>query len=116
MRRNDGDRPFEIGIAICSAKLLTRRGPLGGDAPAAQDVTRLYLEDISEAAANGDLQLELNRFHAVIHNVEVFVHTAINRAADGEPERARRYGDFHGGDGSVGEEDACGVITDASSV
>src|ERR1035438_10012537 len=78
MRRNDGYGPAEISVAIGGPKLLSPWRPLGGNPPAAQDVTRLHLEDIGEVATNGDLQLELNRFHAVIHDVEIFVHAAID--------------------------------------
>src|SRR5271154_7046127 len=54
MCRNYGNRSDEIRVAIGSAKLLSRRRPLRGNPPAAQDVTRLHLEDIGEVATNGD--------------------------------------------------------------
>ena len=105
MCRNDGDRPAEIGVAIGSAKFLNRRRPVRANTPAPQDVARLHLEDIGKVAANGDLQLEFNRLHAVIHDVQILVHAAIDRAADGEPESARRDGTLHRANGSIGEEE-----------
>ena len=83
---------------------------------AAHDLARLHLENVGEVAAKRDLELELYRLHTIIGDVEVFVHAAADRPADGQSERARRDRAVFREHGPIGEEDAACVVADGAAV
>ena len=86
LRRGDRRRHVEVAIAVRRTQLLRVLRPFGDDAAAADDAVRLHLEHVREVAAQNDLKLEADRLHAVVGDVEVFVHAAADRAAYGEAE------------------------------
>ena len=106
----------KIPVRICGAKPLPCLRPFSGDLATAYDAARLHLEDVGEVASEGDLELKTHRLHAVVGDVEIFVHAAADRSADGEAEGARENRAVFGEDGLIGEEDACRVIVDRAAV
>src|ERR1700730_13520346 len=88
--RGNYNRPAEVAVAIDRGKLLPCLRPFGGDPPSAYNVARFHLEEIREVATDGDLKLEFYRLHAVVGDVEIFMHATMDPSADGEAERARR--------------------------
>jgi hypothetical protein len=60
------------------------------------------------------LSTKFYRQHAVIGDVEIFMHAAMNPTADGEAERARRNDAGFRRERTVGKEDARRVIGDSS--
>src|SRR5215510_9488431 len=103
MRGTNGDRTHEIAVAVAGPKLLRLLRPRRGDAAAAYDVARLYLENVRKVAAQSDLELEAYPFDAVVGDVEIFVHAAVDGSAEGETERARRDHAVRGEDPPIGE-------------
>src|SRR5207253_367601 len=63
-------------------KLLLRLRPLRGDPTAAHDAAGLHLEDVCEVATQRDLELKAYPLHAVVGDVEILVHAAVDRSAD----------------------------------
>ena len=115
-RYRDGHCTVKIPVRVRSANLLPSLRPLSGDLAAAHDTSRLHLEDVGEIAAEGDLELKTHRLHAVVGDVEIFVHAAADRSADGEAERARENWTVFREKGLVGKEDACRVVADGTAV
>src|SRR5207249_4275049 len=72
--------------------------------------------EICEVAADGDLKLEFYRLHAVVGDVEIFMHAPINPSADGETERARRNDAGFRRERTVGKENPRRVIGDGPAV
>ncbi len=52
----------------------------------------------------------------MVHDVDVLVHAAAERAADGHAEGPGRHHPVGGQHGSVGEEDARGVVGDVARI
>ena len=75
-----------------------------------------YFEEICEVTADGDLKLEFYRLHAVVGDVEIFMHATVNPAADGEAKRARRNHPGFRRNWAVGKENPRRVIGDSSAV
>ena len=114
--RGNYNGPAEVAVAIGCVKLLVCLQPFGCDPPPAYNVARFHLEEIREVATDGDLKLKFYRLHAVIGDVEIFMHAALDPSADGEAERARRNGAVFRRERMVGKEDARRVIGDSSAV
>ena len=106
----------KILVRIGGAEPLPRLGPLRGDLAAAHNVAWLDLEDVGEVAAEGDLELEPHRFHAVVGDVEIFVQAAADRSAYREAQSARSNRTVLGEDGFVSQENAGRVIADRTAV
>ncbi len=114
--RGNYNRPAEVAVAIDCAKLLVCLRPFGCDPPPAYNVARFHLEEICKVATDGDLKLKFYRLHAVISDVEIFVHAAVNPSADGEAERARRNHPGFRRDGTIGKKHPRRVIGDGTAV
>ena len=102
----------KIPVGVGGAKPLPCLGPFSGDLATAHDAGRFHLEDIGEVASERDLKLEPHGLHAVVGDVEVFVHPTADRSADSEAKGARRNRAVLRKDGLIGQEDACRVIVD----
>src|ERR1700730_10664320 len=109
-------RAAEVAVAIDCVKLLVCLRPFGCDPPPAYNVARLHLEEIREVATDGDFKLKFYRLHAVVGNVEIFVHAAINPSADGKAERTRRNDTRLRRERTVRKEDARRVISDGAAI
>src|SRR5215472_6871815 len=96
--------------------MLARRGPVRRNPAAAHDAVRLHLENIGKIAADWDLELEGDRLHAVIDDVEVLVQAAADRPADREAQGA--WWDRAGlrQESTIGEKDAGCVVADRPAV
>jgi hypothetical protein len=114
--RGNYNGPAEVAVAIGCVKLLVCLRPFGCDPPPAYNVARLHLEEIREVATDGDFKLKFYRLHAVIGNVEIFVHAARNPSADGKAERTRRNDTRFRRERTVRKEDARCVIGDGAAI
>src|SRR5262245_2962892 len=101
--RRDRDSADEIAVTINRPKLLLRLRPFRGDPTAADDAARLHLENVCKIAAQRDLELKLHPLHAVVRDVEILVHTAVDRSAHDEPEGARWDDAIRGRNPPIGE-------------
>ena len=95
LRRSDCHRAREVGVAVGGEKRLRRLRPVGGDVATADNSAGFHLEHIGEITPEGDFQVEAYRPLAVVDDVEVLVHPAIDRAAGANrhPRRAPSSGD-----------------------
>lgn len=73
-------------------------------------------EDVGEVAADCHLQVEAHELCAVIGDIEVLVHAAVDHATDHESDSAGRHRSILGFEGPVNEEDARGVVADSTAV
>ena len=110
--RGNGNRAAEIGVAVTRAQLLLRLGPVGYDPTAANNVVRLDLENISEITAHRDFKLEACPVHAVVGNVEILVHAAVDHSTDDEAKRTGRDDAVDGLNAAIGEIDARRKVDD----
>ena len=74
-------RADEIVVSIDRPKLLPRLRPLRGDMTAAHDAAGLHLEDVGKVATKRDLKLKVYPLHAVVRDVEILMHAAIDPSA-----------------------------------
>lgn len=110
------DRPAKITVAIARAKLLLFLRPFRDDSSPSDNVSGFHLEEICKVAADGDFKLELHRLHAVVDNVEIFVHAAIKPPADRQAERSRRNGSRFCCDRTIGKKAPGRVIGDSAAI
>ena len=75
-----------------------------------------HLENIRIVAADRDLELESYWPPAVVGDVKIFMHAAIDPPADGESERTRGDGAAFGCNGSVRQGDPRRVVGDGAAV
>ena len=80
---------LKILVRIHGAEPLPPLRPFSGDLATAYDTARLHLEDVGKVASEADLELKTHRLHAVVGDVEIFVHAAADRSTDGKADRAR---------------------------
>jgi|ERR1700685_1131931 hypothetical protein len=73
----DDHFPAKILIAIGNPKYFLVGRPRGNDVATSHDIFPLHLENVGEVGAHRDLQVETNRFLAVVGDVDVFVQSAI---------------------------------------
>src|SRR5580704_17070846 len=90
LRWSNGYCVNEVGVTIACPKLLLRLRPRRGDPTAAYDLARIHLENVGEVTTERDLKQEAYPPHAMVGNVEILVHAAIDAAADNKSERALR--------------------------
>jgi hypothetical protein len=95
---------------------LSCQRPFGSNPPAAYDAIRFHFEDIGKVTADGNLELELDWFHAIVGDFNVLVYAAADPSTDGEAERARGYGVALRRKGAIGKEYPCGIIGDGAAV
>src|SRR5262249_27489251 len=91
----------KIAIAIDCSELLLRLRPLRYDPAATHDVAGFHLKNVCEVATQRDLKLKAYPLRAVVGDVEILVHTAADRTADDQAERALRDDAVRGEDLSV---------------
>jgi hypothetical protein len=115
-RGRDRDGSGEVTVAIGGAQMLVCFGPLRGDPATAHDLARFHLENIGKVAAQRDLELEGYRLHAIVDDVEILVHAAADRPAEGEAQGARRDRAVFGEDRPIGQRDARCVVADGAAV
>ena len=76
VRRSNRHHAAEVAIAVGGAQMLAGFGPLRCDPPPAHNAARLHLKNVCKVAAERNLELESHRLHAVVGDVEIFVHAA----------------------------------------
>ncbi len=96
----------EITVAIDCPKLLLRLRPFRGNPTAAHDAAGLHLEDVCEVATQRNLELKAYPLHAVVGDIEIFVHAAADQSADDKAERALRDNPVRGANASISEIDS----------
>ena len=96
--------------------MLARRGPLRSDPAAAHNPARLDLENIGKITAHRDLELKSHRLHAVVDDVEILMHAAADRPAEGEAQGARRKRAVFREERAIGEVNAGRVIARRATV
>jgi hypothetical protein len=114
--RPDRHGAQKIIVAITSAKLLRLLRPCRGYLAAADNVVRFYLENIGKITAYGNLKLEVDPLHAVVGDVDVFVHASVDHSADHQAERALRDNSPRRGNFRIGQISPRGVGGDRSAV
>src|SRR5262249_10597167 len=82
----------------------------------AHDVVGLHLEDIGKIAAQRDLELEGCRLYAIVDDIEILVHAAADRPAEGEAQTAWRDRAVLGQESAIGQKNAGCVIADGAAV
>src|ERR1700730_852702 len=113
---SDGHRAGKLAIAVGGAQMLARWGPLRGDPAVAHNAARLDLKNVGKIAAERDLELKDHRPHAAVDDVEILVHAAADRPAEGEAQGTRRDRAVFGEQSAIGEKDAGCVIADGPAV
>jgi hypothetical protein len=91
----------KILVLIARGKAEFALAPSRHDAAAAHHLVRLYFEQVSKIASERDFQIEANRLHAVIHNLQVFVNASGEAAPDLKPDSAGWNCSLLGGNGSI---------------
>src|ERR1700722_5454496 len=114
--RRDRNAAEKISVAVAGAKLLRRLRPGRGYLAAADDVVRFYLENVGEIATHGDLELKVDALHAVVGEVDVFVHAFVDHPADQEAKRALRDNSVRGRDLRIGQISSRGVGGDGPAI
>src|SRR6266536_3797682 len=115
-QRSNRHRPAEITVAVGCAKPLQRRQPFRDDAPAADNAIRFHLEDVRKVAAYRDLELKLDRLHAVVGDIKILVHAATDPAADAQPERAGGNRAALGRKVAIRQRDPCRIVGDGTAI
>ncbi len=92
------------------------RIPDRADLPTPDDLFRLDLEGIGEIAARSDFQIKTHCGGAVIDDVEILMHAAIDGAADHERECPECNRTALRQEIVIGEKDARGVVGDRATV
>ena len=115
MHRGNRHCAAEVRVPVGVAQMLVWFRPLRRDPAPAHNLARLHFENVGEVAAKRYLQLELYRLHTIIGDVEVFVHAAADRTADGKSKRARRDRAVFRTHRPIGEEDAACVVADGAA-
>src|SRR3954466_2214357 len=104
------ERSLEVTIGIRDPELARRVVPLGLDAPSANELVRLDLEQIGEIRTESDLEVESDRTQAVIVDVEVLVNPFSDRATERQPDDAGRNFSVFRREGSIHQVDTRGVV------
>jgi hypothetical protein len=114
----DCNRQFaaEILIAIDGPQGWRVLAPLRRYPATADHIPRFNLEQIGEVASDQYFQIEANRLHPVVHQINIFVQSAIDRTADGQLERMRRNTALFGRDVGIGQEYARGKMEKITAV
>src|SRR5262249_18223743 len=89
-RRGNRHCAAKVTVSVGVTQMLVRFRPLRRDPTSADNTPRFYLEDVREVAAEHDLELKPDRIYTIVGDVQVFVHAAADRSADGKAECARR--------------------------
>src|SRR5882724_8338849 len=96
--------------------MLARRRPLRGNPATAYNAARLHLKNVGKIGAQRDLELEDRRFHAVVDDIEILVHAAADRPAEGETQCAWRNRAVLGEQSASGKKDAGCIVADGAPV
>ncbi len=114
--RRQPQRAGEILVVVGGDQRLGLLRPFGDDAAAADDAIGLHLEHIREIAADGDFQVEADRLHAVVGEVEILMHPVGQDARDGEAEGARQHRTVLAEKLPVGKKQPRGVMRDRRTI
>jgi len=79
----------EILVEIADSQHLSFGRPRRCDAAAPHDSVAPHFEDVGEIAADRDLKIEAHGVLAVIGNLDILVHAAVDMTANNEAKRAR---------------------------
>ena len=114
--RADGYRSAKVFVAVACYRSRLALAPVRNDSAAPNDVIGLYLEQIREVASYRDFKIEMHRLHAIVDDIDIFMETAANRAADCKPDGARRDDALLRRDSSIGEVNAQSVMRNIGGV
>ncbi len=112
----DGHAAPEIGVSVGRLEALLLLGPVRGDPPAPHNFAGFDLENVGEIASNRQFELKPHVLAIVIGDVEVFVHSAVNRARQDQPEGALRNFAVLRWNPAIRQVNPRGVIGDRSAI
>lgn len=112
----DGDLAAEILVAVNRSERSIFDRPPTCRVATVDDFSRLDLEQICEVAADLNFEVELGSVLSVVDDINILMHSPVDRAAEGQQKRTGRYGVLFRADFPVGQKYARGVVVEISAI